>query len=126
MAYAIVMFLLCKSDVMRSLFTHRRCTSRPQDTSRTKCASRSARNTSFKKHTFGRQKCVFCWRRRGDSNSRAAFTTYTLSRGASSASLSTSPNLKYSYGGEAGIRTLGTFVSLVFKTSSLNRSDTSP
>ena len=35
----------------------------------------------------------FCWRRRRDSNSRAAFTTYTLSRGASSAYLSTSPNL---------------------------------
>ena len=29
-------------------------------------------------------------------------------------------------GGEEGIRTLGSFESLVFKTSSLNRSDTSP
>ena len=61
-------------------------------------------------------------------NSRAAFATYTLSRGASSANLSTSPNI-YDMGlngGEAEIRTLGAFASLVFKTSSLNRSDTSP
>ena len=77
-------------------------------------------------------------------NPRAAFTTYTLSRGASSANLSTSPNLfnllnlkndttvqcpdftlKIN-GGEAEIRTLGAFASLVFKTSSLNHSDTSP
>ena len=33
----------------------------------------------------------FIWRRRRDSNSRAGFPTYTLSRGASSAYLSTSP-----------------------------------
>ncbi len=64
-------------------------------------------------------------------NPRAAFTTYTLSRGASSANLSTSPNLKIlnyknKSGGEAEIRTLGAFASLVFKTSSLNHSDTSP
>ena len=61
-------------------------------------------------------------------NPRAAFTTYTLSRGASSANLSTSPNI-YDIGlngGEAEIRTLGAFASLVFKTSSLNHSDTSP
>ncbi len=61
-------------------------------------------------------------------NPRAAFTTYTLSRGASSANLSTSPNI-YDMGlngGEAEIRTLGAFASLVFKTSSLNHSDTSP
>ena len=32
------------------------------------------------------------WRRRRDSNPRAGFPTYTLSRGASSAYLSTSPN----------------------------------
>ena len=59
-------------------------------------------------------------------NPRAAFTTYTLSRGASSANLSTSPNI-YDMGlngGEAEIRTLGAFA--VFKTSSLNHSDTSP
>ena len=30
------------------------------------------------------------------------------------------------YGGEEGIRTLGSFESPVFKTGSLNRSDTSP
>ena len=50
--------------------------------------------------------------------------------------VSTTPNcnliLKYKIllqrknGGEKGIRTLGSFESLVFKTSSLNRSDTSP
>ena len=33
------------------------------------------------------------WRRRGDLNPRAGFPTYTLSRGASSAYLSTSPNM---------------------------------
>ena len=38
-----------------------------------------------------KSKLAVFWRRRGDSNSRAAFTTYTLSRGASSANLSTSP-----------------------------------
>ena len=34
---------------------------------------------------------LFLWRRRRDSNSRAGYPTYTLSRGASSAYLSTSP-----------------------------------
>ena len=34
---------------------------------------------------------IFTWRRRRDSNSRAGYPTYTLSRGASSAYLSTSP-----------------------------------
>ena len=33
---------------------------------------------------LGRQKCVFCWRRRKDLNLRAGYPTYTLSRGASS------------------------------------------
>ena len=33
---------------------------------------------------LGRQKCVFCWRRWRDLNSRADCSTYTLSRGASS------------------------------------------
>ena len=37
---------------------------------------------------------AFCWRRRRDSNSRTAFATYALSRGASSTCLSTSPNRK--------------------------------
>ncbi len=65
-------------------------------------------------------------------NSRAGFPTYTLSRGASSANLSTSPcriykkYLKQDFGGEGEIRTHGALASLVFKTSSLNRSDTSP
>ena len=36
--------------------------------------------------------CAYGWRRRRDSNPRAGFPTYTLSRGASSAYLSTSPN----------------------------------
>ena len=49
--------------------------------------------------------------------------------------LSTSPNVTSRlilsclfkvFGGEDGIRTHGSFESLVFKTSSLNRSDTSP
>ena len=66
-------------------------------------------------------------------NSRAGFPTYTLSRGASSANLSTSPCRIYKTilksklnGGEGEIRTHGALASLVFKTSSLNRSDTSP
>ena len=67
-------------------------------------------------------------------NPRAGFPTYTLSRGASSANLSTSPCriniIKYEiyrrFGGEGEIRTHGALASLVFKTSSLNRSDTSP
>ena len=43
----------------------------------------------IKKHPDG---CFFIWRRRRDSNSRAGYPTYTLSRGASSAYLSTSPH----------------------------------
>ena len=70
------------------------------------------------------------WRRWRDLNSRAGYPTYTLSRGASSANLSTSPteikNTIFCSGGEGEIRTLGAYASLVFKTSSLNRSDTSP
>ena len=42
---------------------------------------------------LGRQKLYLSWRRRRDLNSRAGLNpTYTLSRGASSANLSTSPN----------------------------------
>ena len=64
----------------------------------------------------------FAWRRRSDLNARAAFATYSLSRGAPS------PLGYFSvkYGGEEEIRTLGSFESPVFKTGSLNRSDTSP
>ena len=67
------------------------------------------------------------WRRRRDLNPRASFPTYTLSRGASSANLSTSPQKKIAHiflmlpsksicmrtpyevlsGGESGIRTHG-------------------
>ena len=36
-------------------------------------------------------RCPFFWRRRRDSNSRAGYPTYALSRGASSTCLSTSP-----------------------------------
>ena len=69
------------------------------------------------------------WRRRRDLNPRAGFPTYTLSRGASSANLSTSPCRRYevkSCGGEGEIRTHGADASLDFKASSLNHSDTSP
>ncbi len=50
---------------------------------------------------------ILKWRRRRDSNSRAGSPTYTLSRGASSANLSTSPNsfTIYNYGRGGGIRT---------------------
>ncbi len=84
------------------------------------------------------------WRRRRDSNSRTSFPAYSLSRGAPSTYLGTSPYSiqlcrpsckagakgdalqEAEFGGEGGIRTHGSFESLVFKTSSLNRSDTSP
>ena len=87
------------------------------------------------------KRLVFLWRRRRDSNSRTSFPAYSLSRGAPSTYLGTSPyllnyrNLRElrapccwlkKVGGEGGIRTHGSFESLVFKTSSLNRSDTSP
>ena len=52
------------------------------------------------------------WRRRRDLNPRAACATYTLSRGTSSANLSTSPyseykkkDIKFLNGREGGIRT---------------------
>ena len=58
-----VMFLLRKSGVMCSTHARRHITWRSQ-TSRTKCASRSDRNTSFKKVPFvGRQKRLFCCER---------------------------------------------------------------
>ena len=75
------------------------------------------------------------WRRRRDSNPRASFEpAYALSRGASSpleyfSMVAFSLNIQLPFkvfGGEDGIRTHGSFESLVFKTSSLNRSDTSP
>ncbi len=78
-------------------------------------------------------------------NPRDGYPPYALSRGASSANLSTSPQPKFDslfyfdekaslffskpafpFGGETEIRTLGSFESLVFKTSSLNHSDISP
>ena len=99
--------------------------------------SQTISSNDFYKYTHTQKSVFVYWRRRRDLNPRAAFTTYTLSRGASSANLSTSPNIeKYELvkrlcaafrdGGEAEIRTLGAFASLVFKTSSLNHSDTSP
>ena len=74
------------------------------------------------------------WRRWRDSNSRARFQTYSLSRGAPSP---TWVHLQMGgafrifscggdVGGESGIRTHGSFESPVFKTGSLNRSDISP
>ena len=79
----------------------------------------------------------FLWRRWRDSNSRAGFPTYALSRGASSPTWVhlrvVTLNIVYSVllpkrkdGGEGGIRTHGSLESPVFKTGSLNRSDTSP
>ena len=68
-------------------------------------------------------------------NPRDGYPPYALSRGASSANLSKSPDEVWyyyekcsckRYGGEGGIRTHGSCESLVFKTSSLNHSDTSP
>ena len=78
---------------------------------------------------------VFSWRRLRDLNPRDGYPPYALSRGASSANLSKSPDEVWyyyekcsykRYGGEGGIRTHGSCESLVFKTSSLNHSDTSP
>ena len=58
----------------------------------------SRRRLSLEKES--RSKANFAstpWRRRRDLNPRAAFATYTLSRGASSADLSTSPNILRSF-----------------------------
>ena len=76
-------------------------------------------------------------RRRRDLNPRAARTAYTLSRGASSANLSTSPcrnRTGYSIVPQAGKMAEGVRFELtapsrespVFKTGSLNRSDIPP
>ena len=58
--------------------------------------SRSRRSSS-KQKVKRQPKQVAFWRRRRDLNSRAGFPTYALSRGASSANLSTSPNYSRSY-----------------------------
>ena len=88
-----------------------------------------------KKKTL-KQISVF-WRRRRDSNSRAGHPAYSLSRGAPSPlgyfsmvnqlyEIRRKTGAEKRNGGESGIRTHGSFESLVFKTSSLNHSDTSP
>ena len=69
-------------------------------------------------------------------NPRAGFPTYSLSRGAPSPLGYISKQVQFlvfvqfprqkAVGGEGGIRTHGPCGSLVFKTSSLNHSDTSP
>ena len=77
--------------------------------------------------------CGF-WRRWRDSNSRARFQTYSLSRGAPSPTwvhlqmggASRIFSCGGDVGGESGIRTHGSFESPVFKTGSLNHSDISP
>ncbi len=53
------------------------------------------------------------WRRRRDLNPRATYAAYSLSRGAPSANLGTSPNTSWGgiAGGEGGIRTHGPFRS---------------
>ena len=60
------------------------------------------RNNHFIMAVLGQKKLwslskmtIKLWRRRRDLNPRAGFPTYTLSRGASSANLSTSPNIIY-------------------------------
>ena len=70
---------------------------------------------------------TFSWRRWRDLNSRAGNPTYTLSRGAPSANLGTSPNKKqilWRRERDSNPRYLS--VSLVFKTSAINRSAISP
>ena len=72
------------------------------------------------------------WRRRRDLNPRAGFPTYALSRGASSPleyfciMVTKIKNMKLCWrrGWDSNPRSLAG--SLVFKTSSLNHSDTSP
>ena len=56
-----------------------------------------SRRSSSKQKVKRQPKQVAFWRRRRDLNSRAGFPTYALSRGASSANLSTSPNYSRSY-----------------------------
>ena len=73
----------------------------------------------------------------GETRTLAPVSRPTPLAGAPRHHLSTTPNDKrlirllnlaalWKNGGEEGIRTLGSCESLVFKTSSLNRSDTSP
>ena len=73
------------------------------------------------------------WRRRRDLNPRAPYEAYSLRRGASSPleyfSIGEKSIVRRSgevIGGGDGIRTHGSCESLVFKTSSLNHSDTPP
>ena len=84
-----------------------------------------------KKCPIRTNKALCLWRGRRDLNPRAAFTAYSLSRGAPSASwvLPQVENIKimeFTYGGESGIRTHGSCESPVFRTGSLNHSDISP
>ena len=93
------------------------------------------RNFINQKPAYLTQICGFCWRSKRDLNSRGPFGPYALSRGASSTSLSITPQVKVIYyslfshkmaermGFEPMVRSRE---SLVFKTSSLNHSDTSP
>jgi hypothetical protein len=75
------------------------------------------------KADFSIKICCLFWRRRRDSNSRAGFPTYTLSRGASSANLSTSPNFLvysiYVMAEEVGFEPTWAFTLTVFKTAPL-------
>ena len=70
-------------------------------------------------------KIWFFWRRRRDLNPRAGHPTYALSRGAPSATwVLLHILLAWRRGRDSNPRHLS--VSLVFKTSSINHSDTSP
>ena len=83
-----MMHLLRKNDVAPLRSAMMRClpqcavrhTSFAQRTSLGVAVIICRRQTSFKKRTFvGRQKCVFCWRRERDSNSRYGITAHTIS-----------------------------------------------
>ena len=78
--------------------------------------------TSWNRRAFQQFQEVFRWRRRRDLNSRASYPTYTLSRGASSPLEYFSKRWRREW--DSNPRLIAE--SLVFKTSSLNRSDISP
>ena len=100
----------------------------------TPAGSRRSSSNQFsaqKQKSTSKRICFFAWRSRRDLNSRAGFPTYALSRGASSANLSTTPRYSRSYlrtysilpkekmAERVGFEPTRPFGQTVFKTASL-------